>query len=97
MPGEYNEVEGIFPDGRSALVESSRDQSQHDASHIDLWRLGLEPDSADFVRMTRWGDFDGFKASNPVVSPDGRRSPSSRRGRKDAAGVGYGLFLYRVQ
>ena len=71
IPGEYNEVEGIFPDGRFTLVESSREQAQHDSNHIDLWKLRLEPESTDFVRMTRWGDFDGFKASNPVVRRPG--------------------------
>jgi Tol biopolymer transport system component len=96
IPGEYNEVEGIFPDGRDALVESSRDQAQHDAAHIDLWKLRLEPDSGDFVRMTRWGDFDGYKASNPVVAPDGASFAFQSARSKDAAGVGYGLFLYRL-
>jgi Tol biopolymer transport system component len=95
LPAEYNEVEGIFPDGRYALVESSRDQVQHDAAHIDLWKLRLEPDSTDFVRMTRWGDYDGYKASNPVVSPDGSSFAFQSARSKDAAGVGYGLFLYK--
>jgi hypothetical protein len=97
VPGEYNEVEGIFPDGRFTLVESSRDQAQHDSNHIDLWKLRLEPDSTDFVRMTRWGDFDGFKASNPVVSPDGTMFAFQSARSKDAAGVGYGIFLYRMK
>jgi Tol biopolymer transport system component len=96
VQGEYNEVEGIFPDGQHALVESSREQSQHDASHIDIWRLRLEPGSTDFVRLTRWGDFDGYKASNPVVSPDGSAFAFQSARSKDAAGVGYGIFLYRL-
>jgi hypothetical protein len=61
IAGEYNEVEGIFPDGLHALVESSREQSKHDSNHIDIWRLKLEPDSKDFVRMTRWGDYPATK------------------------------------
>ncbi len=97
VPGEYNEVEGVFPDGRYALVESSREQSAHDAAHINLWKLRLEPDSTDFVRMTRWGDFDGYKASNPVVAPDGSSFAFQSARSKDAAGVGYGIFLYRVE
>jgi dipeptidyl aminopeptidase/acylaminoacyl peptidase len=96
VAGEYNEVEGIFPDGRVTLVESSREQAQHDSSHIDLWRLRLEPNSTDFVRMTRWGDYDGFKASNPVVSPEGTMFAFQSARSKDAAGVGYGIFLYRL-
>jgi Tol biopolymer transport system component len=97
LPGEYNEVEGIFPDGEHALVESSRDQVRHDANHIDVWKLRLEPDSPDFVRMTRWGDYDGFKASNPVVAPDGRSFAFQSARTADAAGVGYGIFLFKIE
>ena len=37
--------------------------------------------------MTHWGDYDGYKASNPVVSPDGRTiafqsARSKDRGRR---------------
>ena len=96
IEGEYNEVEGIFPDGEHALVESSREQVRHDANHIDLWKLRLEPNSADFVRMTRWGDFAGFKASNPVVAPDGQSFAFQSARSTDAAGVGYGIFIYRA-
>ena len=88
MAGEYNEVEGIFPDGEHTLVESSREQARHDSSHIDFWRLRLEPNSTDFVRMTRWGDYEGFKASNPVVAPDGKSFAFQSARSTDAAGVG---------
>ena len=67
-----------------------------DSNHIDLWKLRLEPNSADFVRMTRWGDFEGFKASNPVVAPDGKSFAFQSARSTDAAGVGYGIFLYRI-
>jgi hypothetical protein len=97
VAGEYNEVEGIFPDGEHALVESSREQAEHDASHIDLWKLRLEPNSTDFVRMTRWGEYEGFKASNPVVAPDGKSFAFQSARTKDAAGVGYGIFLFRIE
>jgi WD40-like Beta Propeller Repeat len=97
IPDEYNEVEGIFPDGEHTLVESSREQPQQDASHIDIWKLRLEPNSSDFVRMTRWGEHEGFKASNPVVAPDGRSFAFQSARTKDAAGVGYGIFLFRME
>jgi WD40-like Beta Propeller Repeat len=93
LEGEYNEVEGIFPDGRHALVESSRGQTSHDSSHIDLWRLRLEPDSSDFVRLTHWGDSPGYKASNPVVSPDGSSMAFQSARSNEPAGVGHGIFL----
>jgi Tol biopolymer transport system component len=97
IPGEYNEVEGIFPDGAHTLVESSREQPQQDASHIDIWKLRLEPNSSDFVRMTRWGEHEGFKASNPVVAPDGRSFAFQSARTKDAAGVGYGIFWFKME
>ncbi len=90
---EYNEVEGIFPDGRYTLVESSREQSQQNSNYIDIWKLRLEPDSTDFTRVTHWGEYAGFKASNPVVSPDGRRIAFQSARSKDPAGVGYGIFV----
>ena len=96
LSGEYNEVEGIFPDGEHALVESSRDQAQQNSSYIDIWKLKLEPNSTDFVRMTHWGEHAGFKASNPVVSPDGKTIAFQSARNRDPAGVGYGIYLLRL-
>ena len=97
IAGEYNEVEGLFPDGEHALVESSREQAAHDSNHIDIWKLRLLPDSREFERLTRWGDHDGFKASNPVVRPDGGAFAFQSARSKDAAGVGYGIFVSRLR
>jgi Tol biopolymer transport system component len=97
LEDEYNEVEGIFPDGEYTLVESSREQVQHNSNYIDLWKLKLEPASSDFTRLTRWGDYPGYKASNPVVSPDGKRIAFQSARSKDPAGVGYGIFVLTVR
>jgi WD40-like Beta Propeller Repeat len=97
IPDEYNEVEGIFPDGEHTLIESSREQIQHNSNYIDIWKLKLEPNSADYVRMTRWGDYEGYKASNPVVSPDGTTIAFQSARSKDPAGVGYGIFLLKLR
>jgi dipeptidyl aminopeptidase/acylaminoacyl peptidase len=93
LADEYNEVEGIFPDGAYTLVESSREQLQHNSNYIDVWKLKLEPNSSDFTRITRWGEYSGYKASNPVVSPDGKRIAFQSARSKDPAGVGYGIFV----
>jgi Tol biopolymer transport system component len=97
LPGEYNEVEGIFPDGKYTLVESSREQLEHNSNYIDIWKLKLEPNSQDFTRVTRWGEYRGYKASNPVVSGDGKRIAFQSARSKDPAGVGYGIFVMDVK
>jgi Tol biopolymer transport system component len=96
LAGEYNEVEGLSPDGRWALVESSREQGgpeRQNSRYIDIWKLTLERDSPEFVRLTRWGDYEGYKASNPVVSGDGKRMAFQSARNDEPAGVGHGLFL----
>ena len=100
LAGEYNEVEGIAPDGKWALVESSREQGgpeRQNSRFIDIWKLRLEPDSADFVRLTRWGDYESYKASNPVVSSDGRRIAFQSARNDEPAGVGHGIFILTLQ
>jgi Tol biopolymer transport system component len=100
LPAEYNEVEGISPDGRWTLVESSRDQGgpeTQNSSHIDIWKLGLEPGGGDFVRLTRWGDYEGYKASNPVVSADGKRMAFQSARNNEPAGVGHGIFILTLR
>lgn len=100
IEGEYNEVEGVAPDGSFALVESSREQGgaeRQTSKYIDIWKLALPPAAPSFVRMTRWGEWDGYKASNPTVSPDGRVFAFQSARSVDPAGVGYGIFLYRLR
>ena len=99
VEGEYNEVEGVAPDGSFALVESSREQGgaeRQTSRYIDIWKLALPPAAPSYVRMTRWGEWDGYKASNPTVSPDGRWFAFQSARSVDPAGVGYGIFLYRL-
>jgi len=93
VAGEYNEVEGIFPDGQYTMVESSREQLEQNSNYIDIWKLKLEPNSQDFTRVTHWGEYRGYKASNPVVSSDGKRMAFQSARSKDPAGVGYGIFV----
>jgi len=39
----------------------------------------------------------GYKASNPVVSDDGRFIAFQLAKSREAAGVGHGIFVYDVQ
>jgi Tol biopolymer transport system component len=97
-PGTYNEPEGIFPDGQYTLVEGDRQVEQlggkHGGSNIDIWKLKLDGTGKDFVRLTHFNDFEGGKASNPVVSTDGRFMAFQTANTADPAGVGYGIILY---
>jgi hypothetical protein len=96
--GTYNEVEGIFPDGKYTCVEGDRQVEQlggmHGLHEIDIWKLKLDGTGKDFVRLTHFNDYDGWKASNPVVSTDGKFMAFQVASTKDEAGVGYGLILY---
>jgi Tol biopolymer transport system component len=100
-PGTYNECEGIFPDGKYTLVEGDRQcdwlGGKRGGSNIDIWKLRLDGTGKDFVRLTNFNDFEGGKASNPVVSTDGRYMSFQSAKTTDPAGVGYGLLLYKFK
>jgi len=93
----YNEVEGIFPDGKYTAVESSLQVEklggQHGSHEIDIWKLRLDGTGKDFVRMTYFNDYEGWKASNPVITTDGRTMAFQVARTADEAGVGYGIVL----
>ena len=88
----YDEPEGIFPDGQSTLVECDA-QNHLGSGHVDLWKLALDG-SGRYDRLTHFSDYPGYKASNPVVSDDGRYIAFQMAKSGEAAGVGHGLFLY---
>jgi hypothetical protein len=97
-PGTYNEPEGIFPDGQYTCVEGDRQVAQlggkHGGGNIDIWKLKLDGTGKDFVRLTHFNDYENGKASNPVVSTDGRFMAFQTANTADPAGVGYGIVLY---
>ena len=97
-PGSYNEPEGIFPDGLYTCVEGDRQVEQlggkRGGSNIDIWKLKLDGTGKDFVRLTHFNDYENGKASNPVVSTDGRFMAFQPANTADPAGVGYGILLY---
>ena len=80
------------------MVESSRAQGddRQNSKYIDIWKLKLEPASQDYIRLTHWGDHEGYKASNPVVSPDGKTIAFQSARNNEPAGVGHGIFLLRL-
>jgi hypothetical protein len=97
-PGRYYEAEGIFPDGQYTCVESDKqcEMLGGDAGmgNIDIWKLRLDGTGKDFVRLTNFNDYVGGKASNPVISSDGKYMAFQYAKTTDPAGVGYGILLY---
>lgn len=96
-PGTYNECEGIFADGRYTCIEGDRHVAkiggEHGFQNIDIYKLKLDGTGKDFVRLTHFNDYEGWKASNPVVSTDGRFMAFQVGRTVDEAGVGYGIVI----
>ena len=96
-PGSYNEVEGIFPDGLYTTVEADRQCEQlggtRGSGNIDIWKLKLDGTGKNFTRLTHFNDYASGKASNPVISTDGRFMAFQVAKTDDPAGVGYGILL----
>jgi hypothetical protein len=93
-PEQYDEPEGVFPDGRWTLVECDRDSKNgRGPGHVDIWKLSLDGRRA-WERLTYFNTYPGYKASNPVVSDDGQSMAFQLAKSSDPAGVGYGIFLY---
>ena len=97
-PRTYNEGEGIFPGGLYTAVEADRQCEQlggtRGSGNIDIWKLRLDGTGRDLKRLTYFNDYEGGKASNPVISTDGRFMAFQSAQTSDPAGVGYGILLY---
>ena len=90
-PDQYDEPEGIFPDGNYTCVESNKLHTDCSGC-IDIWKLALDG-SGDYERLTTFADYKGYKASNPVISDDGRYMAFQMARSTDLAGIGYGIFI----
>jgi Tol biopolymer transport system component len=93
-PNQYDEPEGVYPNGEFTLVECDR-QNLQGSGHVDLWKLRLDG-SGHYERLTHFSDFPGYKASNSVVSDDGRFIAFQLAKSREAAGVGHGIFIYEI-
>jgi len=93
-PKQYDEPEGIFPDGSHTLVECDK-HNRKGSQYIDLYKLALDG-SGRTERMTFFSDYPGYKASNPVVSDDGRFIAFQVARTGDMAGVGRGILIFDI-
>ena len=87
----YEECEGIFPDGKSTLVESA--EKQHRWPLVDLYRLPLDG-SGRKDRLTFFTDYPGWKAAEGVISDDGKFMLFQNGKAGMEAGQGFSIFLY---
>jgi hypothetical protein len=91
-PDQYDEPEGIFPDGKFTLVECDK-HNRKGTQYIDIYKLALDG-SARTERLTFFSNYNGYKASNPVVSDDGQYMAFQVAKRGDMAGVGRGILIF---
>jgi len=91
-PDQYDEPEGIFPDGKHTLVECDHHDPKG-SKYIDLYKLALDG-SGEAERLTFFNTYPGYKASNPVVSDDGRHIAFQYARVGDRAGIGRGILIF---
>lgn len=90
----YDEAEGVFPDGASIAVERELDTyTAVPKGDIEIWRLALDG-SGTSTRLTRFTDYAGFGANNPVISPDGTKMAFGLRVKGGEHGNAEGMLLY---
>ena len=94
-PNQYDEPEGIFPDGKHTLVECDK-HSGKGIHYNDIYKLALNG-SGQTERITFFADYPGYKSTNPVVSDDGRYMAFQFAKRGDTAGVGRGILIFDLE
>ncbi len=97
-PGTYNEPDGIFPGGEYTVVLADRHAYAYGAEvgsrQMDIYKLGLDGTGKDLQRLTYFNEYETYKASNAVVSTDGKFMAFQLARGFDEPGVGHGLLLY---
>lgn len=91
-PKQYDEPEGIFPDGKYTTVECDK-HCRKGTDYIDIYKLALDG-SGRMQRLTFFADYPGYKATNPVISDDGRYMAFQFAKKGDPAGVGRGILVF---
>jgi hypothetical protein len=96
-PDQYDEPEGIFPDGKYTLVECNKHMEEPEGiQEIDIYKLALDG-SGKMERITYFAEYPGYKATNPVVSDDGKNMAFQVAKKGDPAGVGKGILIFDFQ
>lgn len=93
-PKSYDEPEGIYPDGQYTLVESNRHRPT--GSNIDLYKLKLDS-SGTWERITYFNKDGKFKATNAVISDDGKFIAFMVARLDEVAGIGHGIYILDIE
>jgi len=96
-PDRYDEPEGVFPDGKYMMVESTRHHPKRDNGrttwdYIDLYKLTLDG-TGKMDRITYFNEDGKYKATNPVVSDDGRFMAFQYSVVGETTGIGHGILI----
>ena len=94
-PNQYDEPEGIFPDGKFTTVECDKHYPRG-YQYDDIYKLALDG-SGKTERLTFFADYLGYKASNPVISDDGKYMAFQYAKLGDWAGIGRGILIFDLE
>lgn len=95
-PEQYDEPEGIFPDGAYTLIECDKHHPEGTA-YIDIYKLRLTRENPEYIRLTHFSEVEGYRSSNPVVRDDGKLIAFQASIAGSAAGAGCGLYLFDLE
>ena len=94
--GEYDEVEGIAPDGSWATVECGK-QDKPGLPPLDICRLELRENGAMTLLVQGTTSGSTSDISNPIVSPDGKWLVNQRSdGGRGEIGEGSGIYMLKL-
>ena len=95
-PEQYDEPEGIFPDGEYTLIECDKHHPEGTA-YIDIYKFRLDRGNPEYTRLTYFSEVEGYRSSNPVVRDDGKMIAFQGSIAGTAAGAGCGLYLFDLE
>lgn len=95
VPDEYDEIEGISPDGSWSAVECAPSGSGG-LPPLDICRLELKPNGRISRLLIATAPGSTRKVNNPVISPDGQWMAVASSDSRYEAGTGDGILLLRI-
>lgn len=95
---QYDEPEGIFPNGEYTLIESDA-HNPKGVPYIDIYMLKLDGSGKNTKRLTFFNTHQGQISSNPVISDDGKfMAFDNGAGLTDTdEGMKIGIYLMDLQ